>query len=321
MYKVRPLSFALLLCVSCAVTRTVRASEPANFIYTSEPDLNNIRRYVTRSDISGVQIIVDWKQLEPKKDVYSFTRIERALQFVNGIHKKLFVQVQDRFFQPNAKNVPGYLMEDPLYKGGIVPQYDKPGENRPVTMGWVVEQWNPYVRQRFQLLLQALAAKLDGRIYGLNLPETAIDINQKRDKTGFTCDGYFQAEMDNMEAARRAFTRSYVVQYVNVWPCEWNNDHGYMSRIFDYAARNGIGLGGPDVVPYRKGQMKNAYPFFHEYKDKLIVIAMAVQEPTLTYINPKTGKQFTRAEFQDFAANYLGAKIIFWATSAPWLNR
>lgn len=29
--------------------------------------------------------------------------------------------------------------------------------------------------------------------------------------------------------------------------------------------------------------MKNAYPFFNQYKGRLSLVAMAIQEPTLTY--------------------------------------
>jgi hypothetical protein len=166
-----------------------------------------------------------------------------------------------------------------------------------------------------------LARQFDGRIYGVNLPETAIDIDTRHPPAGFTCDGYFDAEIDTMGVARRAFKQSYVVQYVNFWPCEWENDHKYMSRTFAFAAAHKIGLGGPDIVPYRKGQMKNSYPFFHEYKDRLVLIAMAVQEPTLTYINPATKKRFTREEFVKFSQDYLGAHVIFWSTTSPWLHR
>lgn len=48
---------------------------------------------------------------------------------------------------------------------------------------------------------------------------------------------------------------------------------------------------------------------------------MAVQEPTLTYINTNTGKPFTKSEFVQFAENYLGADIIFWSTKSPWLTK
>jgi hypothetical protein len=66
--------------------------------------------------------------------------------------------------------------------------------------------------------------------------------------------------------------------------------------------------------------MKNSYPFFNRYKGKLALVAMAVQEPTLTYRNPKTGKRFTRDEFVRFASDYLGADVIFWSTASPWLR-
>ena len=70
-----------------------------------------------------------------------------------------------------------------------------------------------------------------------------------------------------------------------------------------------------------EGQMKNSYPFFNKYKGKLSRVAMAVQEPTLTYKNPKTGKHFTKDEFVGFADDYLGADLIFWSTSSPWLKQ
>ena len=65
--------------------------------------------------------------------------------------------------------------------------------------------------------------------------------------------------------------------------------------------------------------MKNSYPFFHRHKDALPLIAMAIQEPTLTYTNPETDEKFTREEFVDFARDYLGVDIIFWSLDAPWL--
>jgi hypothetical protein len=47
---------------------------------------------------------------------------------------------------------------------------------------------------------------------------------------------------------------------------------------------------------------------------------MAIQEPTLEYLNPQTGKPFTREEFERFATGYLGADIIFWSKDTPWLR-
>ncbi len=317
-------AFVLLLIGAATLSTTGVAASAAgieNFIYTSSGDFDSVKWLLNRSDIAGVQIVYNWNLLEPGKDGYDFSLIERHLLDVQSVHKKLFIQIQDRFFSPDARNVPPYLLTEQAYDGGLVPQIDNPGENKPPVQGWVTQQWNPHVRDRFQKLLQALASTFDGRIFGINLPETAIDIDRNHDRTGFTCDAYFQAELENLAFAKKVFQQSYVVQYVNFWPCEWNNDHDYMRRIFEFAATNHVGLGGPDVVPNRKAQMDNSYPFFAKFRGKLRLVAMAVQEPTLTYRNPKTRRPFTKEEFIDFARDYLGANIIFWSPSSPWLRR
>lgn len=293
---------------------------PQNYIYTSSGDLREIEKMITREDIGGVQIVYNWRALEKSKDVYDFSVIEKDLDYLTGLHKKLFIQLQDRFFELQARYIPDYVLNDKEYTGGLVPQFDNPGENKPIGNGWATQQWNPAVQMRFQKLIGELAKKFDGKIQGINLPETAIDIDMKKDKTGFSCDRYFQAELGNLKFARSVFHDSHVLQYVNFFPCEWDNDHQYMSRLFDFAYKNNIGLGGPDIVPNKKGQMKNSYPFFNQYKGKLPLVAMAVQEPTLTYKNPKTKKPFTKEEFVEYAENYLGVKIIFWSVESPWLR-
>jgi hypothetical protein len=45
-----------------------------------------------------------------------------------------------------------------------------------------------------------------------------------------------------------------------------------------------------------------------------------VQEPDLDFIDPKTGKPFTKDSSTSFAREYLGADIIFWACLSPWLQ-
>lgn len=137
---------------------------------------------------------------------------------------------------------------------------------------------------------------------------------------GFTCDGYFAAELENANVARQAFHKTKVVMGANFWPCEWNDNKRYMSRAFAYAASHGIGMGGPDIYPYHPGHIKNSYRFLNIYKGKLDVVAMAVQQPDLEFIDSSTGKPFTKESFTRFASDYLGADIIFWTYIAPWLQ-
>lgn len=315
-----PTAIHWLFACLCALPALAGAAEPVNFLFAGGGDLARIESLLARPDIAGVQVVYDWKSLEPARDQYDFSAIRADLEFLERHDRKLFVQVQDRFFEREHRRVPRYLLQEPEYGGGLAPQGDMPGEGQPAGLGWVAQQWNPAVRQRFQALLTALAREFDGRIFGVNLPESAADIDLKHDRTGFDCDRYFAAEIENAGHARRVFRKSHVVQYVNFWPCEWADDRRYMSRAFAFAHEHRIGLGGPDIIPYRKGQMKNAYPFFNRYRGKLSLVAMAVQEPTLTYQNPASGKPFAREEFVAFARDYLGVDIIFWSVASPWLH-
>ena len=311
-----------LLTTACAAacllgSALAASAAPANYVYTSTGELAAAETILRRPEIEGAQVVYNWKLLEPAEGEYDFSAIERDLAATDALGKKLFIQIQDRFFSPQARNIPAYILEDPQYGGGLVAQIE---EGKTEGYGWTTMQWNAQVRARYQALLTALAERFDGKVYGVNLPETAIDVTEDRADAGFSCDAYFAAELENMAAARAAFQSSQVVQYVNFWPCEWENDHNYMGRLFEFAEANDIGLGGPDIVPWRRGQMKNSYPFFNQYKGELSFVGMAVQEPTLAYVNEKTGKPFTKEEFIEFGTDYLGVDAVFWSTETPWLN-
>ncbi|WP_342227684.1 hypothetical protein [Rickettsiella endosymbiont of Rhagonycha lignosa] len=315
--------FSLIVSFLLCVSNNVLAIQtlPKLFLFVgSDANLRSYEKILLNPCITGIQAIYTWKELEPKKGIYNFSRIERDLGFLNSIHKKLFIQLQDRSFQPNIFNVPDYIRKEKIYHNGVAMQYDFPGEGIPITEGWVARVWDPAVRERFQLLIQKLATQFDGKIYGINLPETATDFNSKNPPKDFTQDRYFNAELENINALRSAFTKSIVLQYVNFFPGEWNNDHKYMSRLFSYAIQHRVGLGGPDIVPYRKAQMKNSYPFFHQKKNKLNNIGMAVQEGEYTY--KKTDNTYYNfSDFYLFAKDYLGATIIFWNTKEPFFSK
>lgn len=313
----RPIALAALAAL--LASPALAEGKPRDFIFAGGSAAAEVETLLARSDIEGVQIVYNWRALEPEKGRYDFTAIERDLAVTDAAGKHLFVQVQDRFFLPEARYLPEYILTEPEYEGGLARQTDNPGEGLPAAVGWTAKQWVPALRHRFQALLAALAERFDGRIHGINLPETAFDpLDAEAD--GFDCDVYFAAELENARFARAAFRRSHVVQYVNFWPCEWNNDRRYMERFFAAAVAEGIGIGGPDIVPWRPGQMVNAYPFLNRHSPDLSLVAMAVQQPTLTYTNPASGEPFTRAEIEEFARDFLGADIVFWTTEAPWLR-
>lgn len=179
-------------------------------------------------------------------------------------------------------------------------------------------QWNPYVRERFHSLMKAMAVKLDGQIYGFNLPETAIDVPVST--TGYTSDKYFEGELANAKFAAQAFNRTYVVQYVNFWPDGSAKNISYFPTSFDFYAKYRIGVGGPDLIPFSPAQENNSYKYIYAYRDRVPISVVAVQEPDLQKTNPYTGKAFTKEEFVQYATKNLDVDIIFWATTSPWLN-
>ncbi len=318
-------AFIFFLCFFLTASYPVYADpqQPKLFLFfdpTFESKLEHYKNILVNPSVSGAQVVYTWNELEPKKGVYDFSKIKKDLLFLNGIHKQLFIQLQDRSFKPNVFYVPDYIRFDKTYQGGVAMQHDFPGEGKPITIGWVARTWDPAVRVRFQLLIKKLAEQFNGKIYGINLPETAADFDITQPPMTFTPDKYFYAELENMAVLRIEFKKSVVIQYVNFFPGEWNNDHNYMQRLFSYAMKHHIGLGGPDVVPYRKSQMKNSYPFFYKYKSKINVVGMAIQAPDYSYINSETGRPYSFSEFYLFATNYLGASILFWNVQEPFFS-
>ena len=128
--------------------------------------------------------------LEPKKSEYDFRLIDEDLAYLQQYGKKLFIQLQDTTFSPTRKAVPAYILTAE-YDGGAIEQYTDNGS----VDGWVAKRWNTKVQQRFALLLSALGQHLRNNpsFAGLNLQETAIDINQKKDSSFYPrclCDGH-----------------------------------------------------------------------------------------------------------------------------------
>src|SRR5262245_24316279 len=113
------------------------AGEPQNFLFMGPGDLARNSALLGRPDIDGAQVVYHWKLLEPTQDHYDFSAIETDLAIAERLHRKLFIQIQDRFFMPEHRNVPRYLLEEPRYGGGLARQADQPGEGLPEGSGWV----------------------------------------------------------------------------------------------------------------------------------------------------------------------------------------
>ena len=267
----------------------------------------------------GAQIMYSWRELEPEKGKYDFTILREDLEYLKNYRKRLFIQLQDVTFNIKYKAVPDYLLTEE-YDGGVVMQYnddDSPG-------GWVAQRWNKKVRAQFSLLLQALGKEFDGKIEGINLQETSIGV---RDSVFSELD-YVVALKENMLSLKKSFPTSTSMIYANFIPGEWlpGDDKGYLRGIYQYGEQIGVGLGGPDLMVKRKGQLNHALAMMHEGQ-YTVPLGIAVQDGN--YIG-ETGdidnekKNSTHHSIvpllHAFAKDFLKINYMFWVDQEPYFK-
>ncbi|MGD1841146.1 MAG: hypothetical protein ACFB0B_09660 [Thermonemataceae bacterium] len=275
----------------------------------------------------GAQVMYAWQQLEPAPGQYDFSLIQEDYDYLAAKGKKLFIQLQDATFSTAYKGVPNYLLTKE-YAGGAVPQRSDAGKQE----GWVAKRWHPKVQARFALLLEALGKAFDGKIEGINLQETAISVS-KKDDPSFSEVLYVEAIKRNMNALKKAFRRSTTLQYANFIPGEWlpYNDKGYLKAVYAYGQEIGVGLGGPDLMVRRKGQLNHLIALMHE-GEFTVPLAIAIQDGN--YIG-QTGADDDYDESKDegragrtnlvpllhaFAKDFLNVNYMFWSNQKPYFS-
>ncbi|SHE99113.1 hypothetical protein SAMN03080594_102265 [Arenibacter palladensis] len=299
-----------------------------HFVYFSR-DRESLKEHMFLSSprFEGAQIMYSWRQLEPIRDGYDFSIIRDDIAYLKQHDKSLFIQLQDATFNPNYKAIPNYLLAQE-FDWGATRQYNDNDEPE----GWVSKRWNESVQNRFALLLKALGREFDGIIRGINLQETSIGVNQEIDQS-FTQEAYLKGLKKNMLAMKKAFPESITLIYANFIPGEWLpfKDMGYLKEIYRYGEDIGVGLGAPDLMPDRKGQLNHALALMHEGQYS-VPLGIAVQDGN--YIG-KTGSDFDYEEGLDygestrknrvpmlhaFAKYFLNIDYIFWSNQFPYIE-
>ena len=310
----------VLLSAPAGVVAQQTVSTPKNFVYF-ERDRQRISEasFLDNNNIVGAQLKYTWRELEPARDRYELKPLLDDLAFLEKHGKRLFIQLQDASFSESIL-VPAYLLTDTSFHGGVAREYEGDGAN-PKFVGIASRRWDPAVRARFSKLLEVLGKELDGRIEGINLPETAVGFSEtgRSHAPGFTNAGYLEGVKEIMSAARKAFPRSTVIQYANFMPGEWlpGEDHGYLRAVYAHAASIGMGVGGPDLLPHRRGQQNHSLPLIAG-RSPALRAGVAVQDGNLEEKNPVTAQPVTVAELYDFATTKLRLDYIFWGTQEPF---
>ena len=274
--------------------------------------------FLSHPEILGAQLTFTWRELEPERDHYEFDAIHEQLTFLQSHGKRLFIQLSDVTFSERPP-VPEYLLSDATFHGGAVRKYEGAGGTFD---GWVARRWDPAVRARFARLLEALAEEFDGLIEGVNLPETAIGFESAAfHPPGFSFEAYAEGVLAILGEARRAFKHSSVIIYANFMPGESlpEVDRGYLRSIYWLAEQIGAGVGGPDLLPFRKGQQVNSLPLIAK-RSSGVIAGVAVQDGNLAEMDPETGRPVTVETLYHFAADSLRVDYIFWGTEEPFFS-
>lgn len=315
--------YILLLGWAQAAAQTA----PRNFVFFSqEREGIHDSTFYRHPAVAGAQITYPWKQLEPQPGEYDFRAVEEDLRFLEAQGKRLFIQLQDVTFDSQYYAVPMYLRTDTAYHGGVNSQYEfaEGREDQAHKAGWVSRRWDPAVAARFHRLLAALGQAFDGRIEGINLPESAVEFGDSGRwyPPGFTCATYRDAIRENMRVLKQAFPKSVTIQYANFMPGEWlpHNDQGYLKSLYAYAREIQCGMGGPDLKVYQRYQMKHSYPLLRDLQG-LAPTGLAVQDGNYGHKNPQTGQPVTVQDIYEFGKTYLQLGYIFWCREEPFYTR
>ncbi len=319
----------LLFITAATVTASAQSADnespPENFIYFGR-DRDRIvePEFLLNEGVVGAQLKYIWRELEPERDRYAFDAIRSDLEYLERHRKRLFIQLQDVSFDTAIVNVPDYLREDPEFGGGVAIHTADHGELGRLPEGWVSRRWDSAVRERIARLLEALAAEFDGRLSGINLPETSVGFGGDPEQwpPGYSPGEYYASIRELMTAARGAFEISDVIIYANFMPGEElpDDDRGYLKGVYEHADQIEMGVGGPDLLPNRWFQRQNSLPLIAA-RAPGTVAGVAVQSGNLEDTNRQTGERVSVAELYEFARDELRLDYIFWGMQEPFYAR
>ena len=90
-----------------------------------------------------------------------------------------------------------------------------------------------------------------------------------------------------------------------------------ISNWFTKPHESNVGVGGPDLLPFRPFQLGNSYPLIRQSAG-VILTGIAVQDGNYGDLNRQTGKRADISELLKFATDFLKIDYIFWCTEEPY---
>ncbi len=266
---------------------------------------SDFNSFISNPDVVGAQVRIQWAKLEPAEDVYDFSMVRSHMLHLAEHGKRLVLQIQIKSFNINAKLFPAYLQTNPAYGGGAVETLAGPG--------WVAMLWYPPVAERLIKLVDALAAEFNDNQYfeGINFNESILGLwpNCVSPPGGYTATAYRDALKTIMTAAKAAFTKSTVLQFLNAIDCG-----SYTLAVAQHCASVGGGFGGPDIRPGNDWLVNGVYKIYPQVS---CVKGTAVQWDNLA---APDGYLYTAEDLFLYGRDTLGLDYIFWEIREPYYS-
>lgn len=253
----------------------------------------DVEAFLGHSQTTGLLFQIDWKDLESKKDVYDFSRIDEVLALADRFGKVVHVKVQDRTFGGEIDGgVPAYMSE----MGFVVPMFRGAS-----IKGGAIKWWSAPCVDRLIALYQQMGKRydLDLRFAGVTIGdgESALAVN-KDPKTG---DYSAEQHKDQLIRAARVIKQSFphtpVFTGVNWMEKKHLNEIGKALWTI-----GGSGFIHPDTVP---GTKFPATDVEIEYGKKGV--------PTFAQFQVAIVKNSaSEQEILDWAVRTIGASMVSW---------
>lgn len=260
--------------------------------------------------VKGMVLRAFWRQLEPARDVYDFSRIDRYMAMA-AAHGKRFGLLLTTKNAIAGKAAPDYLLT-PWFEGGVFQITNFRG-----SAGDNITLWNAHTYYRLVKLIKALAARYDGNPWFemLIINETAFG-HPALPVTDIQRAGFYDNLIRVDTAARQAFKSTVVIQYVNFPP---PYTRGVIQNLLD----QGIGIGGPDVFLADADHERLVYPPIVQASGS---VPVGMQVEADCYFARSLGGAWDpppARELYDFARSRLHSNYVIWhrvlvTVSRPW---
>lgn len=260
-------------------------------------------------NMRGVQTRLTWRELEPTKGNYDFSRIDRHIEYAKAANgKKLFVMISTKAFSAGTRPLPDYMYTS-TYGGGVyrisINGVEATGSE--ATTGQNIALYNAAVRDRLVALVKAIGNRYNrnNTFQGIVFNETALG-QAVTPLTTAQKDAFFANLATVGLEARRAMPNSVVMQFLN-FPTS------HIPELASKSITNTVAIGGPDTFINDSNIESRVYPLYDDAANKVPLGPSVQGENYVTTYQDGPYAPPAVMDLYNFGKGRLHANFMFWS--------